>query len=111
MEDHVQRLDTLAFKLGEVFLSEADPDNWPGAGVAPHEMTKEDRGDRNWQAKNANQMGALLMRVIELKAKMSAPAGSPAPAGTPDTGQDDDVKRYEKQAKELLKKVQAGTGA
>lgn len=106
--DHAERLDTLAYKLGEVFLSEADPDNWPGAGLSPTEMSKEDRGDRNWQAKNANQMGALLMRVMELKAKMAAPAGQPA-AGEPPV--EDDVNKYEKQAKELLKKVQAGTGA
>lgn len=106
--DQAQRLEKLAFKLGEIFLTEADPDNWPGAEVTPQQMTKEQRGDRNWQAKNANQMGALLVRVLELKVRMSDGSAPPSPS-QPD--QADEVRKYEKQATDLLKRVRAKSGA
>ena len=94
--DQEQSLADLTEKLADVFLSEADPGNWNGAGESQAEMTKETRGARNWDMKNANQAGALVMRALEIKARLGgAPA---APQDEPEL----DIAKFEKQARELI---------
>ena len=98
------RLGDLAEKLAEVFLVEADPDQWAGAGEIPAERSKEDRGDRQWDLKNANQLGLLLARSLELRQRLSVRPGSPdstVPAYNPE----DDIKRFEREAVKVLERV------
>lgn len=65
-EDQRQRLADLEEKLVEVFLDEADPDNWPGAGLPPNQMEQKTRGDRYWSKKNAAATMVLLGGVGKL---------------------------------------------
>jgi len=100
--DQTQRLGDLAEKVMDVFLDAADPSMWAGDGETPADMAPNVRGARNWDIKNANQAGALMARVLDLRDRLGGRASSPADA---DDAADADVARYEKQAKELLKRV------
>lgn len=64
--DQLTRLQGLSVKLAEVFLDEADPDTWSGAGVSTADMSREERGDRVWCKKNAVATLALLNGVVVL---------------------------------------------
>jgi len=109
MSDRTERINDLTERLADVFLTEADPDNWSGAGVHPTEMDPQTRGARNWDAKNANQVGALLMRTLELRERF---AGLP---GFKPTGEDDradaNIAKYEREAKRLLDTVSQRRGS
>lgn len=98
----IERAEELAQKLATTFFDQANPDNWTAAELSPAAMTKEQRGDRNWDVKNANQMGALLMRVIELKQKLTDPDSKPPPT---DAEPDKNIAAYEKQAKQMIAQV------
>lgn len=50
----------------EVVLFEADPNNWPGAGKRQEDMTAQDRGDRYWCKKNANQAITTAVKIETL---------------------------------------------
>ena len=39
-EDQYQRMKELSEKLADAFILEADPDDWPGAGLKPNQMTQ-----------------------------------------------------------------------
>jgi len=115
-EQHETRLAILAEKLADVFLEEADPSQWPGAAVAPAERSKEHRGDRNWELRNANQVGLLLARVIELRARVKwvrqseeSPDDPPPPPPGGTLGNADpeaDMQRFEREAAAVLDRVQ-----
>ena len=64
--DQFQQLQDLSERLADVFLSEADPDNWSGAGKLPADMTKNERGDRHWDRKGAMGTGGVLRYTIDL---------------------------------------------
>jgi len=108
-EDQKTRLDELASDLMDEFTREADPVNWTGAGMEPSRMTPDIRGARNWDVKNANQIGALLARAIDLRARLAAPqpAQQPEPgaepAAQPDDAAEADISKFEKIAKAALK--------
>ena len=97
------RIQTLANEVMDAFLDAADPANWAGVGKKPAEMTPDVRGARNWDVKNANQVGALTARILDLRDRMGGAA--PAPGANPDDAAEADVAKYEKQAKELLKRA------
>lgn len=105
--DQAKQLETLAEKVLDVFLTEANPENWTGAQTPADEMNPATRGARNWDMKNANQAGALAMRVLDLKDRVAglAPAGPGA-----DDAADADIAKFEKQAKKLLEAVGARRG-
>lgn len=107
--DQLQKVDALAEQVMDVFISEADPKSWTGSGLAPAQMTPEVRGARNWDMKNANQAGALALRVLELKDRIEGllPSGGPGA----DDRADDDIAKFEKQAKKLLESVSSRRGA
>ncbi|TXI89642.1 MAG: hypothetical protein E6Q40_02015 [Cupriavidus sp.] len=65
-EDQKLRLQDLAERLADVFISEADPDNWSGSGKLPNEMTKQERGDRHWDRKGAMGTGGVLKYTLDL---------------------------------------------
>ena len=73
--DQIERLKALSEKLADVVLEEADPDNWPGVGQAPGDMTQQERGDRYWCKKNAAATFALLHRAQTLTAEVSGDGG------------------------------------
>lgn len=65
-EDQKQKLEALAERLADVFIVEADPENWSGAGVIPKDMTQQQRGDRHWDRKGAMGTGGVLRYTLDL---------------------------------------------
>lgn len=66
-----EKMARIESKLVDVFLEEADPDQW--AKVNPEDGPKVQqiaRGDRYWQCKVANQTMALLTRITAYRAKL-----------------------------------------
>lgn len=107
-KDQFDRLDDLAQRVGEVFITEADPDNWNGAGVPLRDLDEKARGNRYWDKKNAIQTGALLARVFDLIERGKTPNGGPL---IHEDDAEEQIKRYEKKAKELIRGIQEGTAA
>jgi hypothetical protein len=105
--DQLQRLQDLSEKLIDVVLEEADPDQWPGAGLPIAAMSKQDRGDRFWCKRNANATFALAQRVEEL-------IGGHVGTFESDDDMEKTIQRREKEASELLaramKKAKGVTG-
>jgi len=102
-QTQIERLQELQELLADVFLDEADPRNWPSAGVKQADMPQKDRGDRVWIKKNAMGTVNLICRITTLLAP-SAPAGG----GTPDDEKQelaDMRKAAEKEATELLTRL------
>lgn len=67
--DQLTRLQDLAEKLADKFLIEADPDEWPGAGKLPADLTVQERGDGYWAKKNAMATGGVLRFTMDVLAK------------------------------------------
>ena len=103
-EDQIERLKTLAEDIGEVFLEEADPNTWSGAGMPLSAMSKDDRGGRYWDKKNAIQTGTLLARVLDLTDRHNGLLGPNFIVSEEDA--EKDIKKYESKAKDLLKGIQ-----
>ena len=78
-EDQIARLTDLSEKLADVVLEEADPDEWPGAGMPLAAISQQERGDRYWCKKNAAATFALLERTQSLLTDASEldPHGKP----------------------------------
>ncbi|WP_050465095.1 hypothetical protein [Herbaspirillum autotrophicum] len=112
-DDQYQRLQALTEKLMDVFLSEADPDSWPGAGIKPNAMDKETRGNRYWCKKDAAATLTLNMRaitMIDAIHRRTPEDGEPLGAGAPEGADaedslDSDIARAEKQAEKLMEKM------
>jgi hypothetical protein len=106
-QDQYERLQSLHEELADVFIGEADPKKWPGAGLAPAALDSKTRGDRYWSKKNAVATIALMMRITGLTALVQqAGTGGGAAAVTDENDQlDQDVKDAEKQAAKLLDAV------
>ncbi|MFT3720420.1 hypothetical protein [Pseudorhodoferax sp.] len=96
--DQISKLEELAVDLMDVFLNEADPSNWTGAGQAQVKMTKETRGARNWDMKNANQAGALTARAMDLLERVR---GVRRPLEGDDSPEAD-IAKFEREAKRVL---------
>ena len=109
-----QRLQALTEKLMEVFLTEADPDNWPGNGIMPNTMDKETRGNRYWCKKDAAATLTLNMRAITMidAIRRRTPDGEPPMSGgepqddDSEGSLDSDIARAEKQAEKLMARLQ-----
>lgn len=106
-EKQIAKLEELAEKVGEVFLSEADPDKWLGAGLEPNQMDAETRGGRYWDKKNAIQTGTLLARILDLRDHDKRNAGKGL--DKPEDDAEKEIKRFEKQASDLINAVQQKT--
>ncbi len=61
-QDQLERLHTMAERLTDVLLSEMNPENWPGAGEMPSDMSQQTRGDRYWCKKNCAATLSVIMR-------------------------------------------------
>lgn len=102
-EDQYQKLLELEEKLADACIIEADPELWPGAGVAPKDMTQEDRGNRYWCKKDAAATFTLLNKVITIATRNGTV--SPEEQGE-DLALDAAIKAAEKQGKVQLLQFQ-----
>jgi hypothetical protein len=115
-QDQFERLQALEEKLLDVFLSEADPDKWPGAGTLPAKMTTQDRGNTYWCRKVAASAAVLRERVVRMIDVQLGVAPAPTP-GAPDPGDDEaaevsqldaHIDAAEKDAARLMARLQKG---
>jgi len=111
-QDQYQRLQELSERLTDVFLDEANPDTWPGAGAALAVMDKTTRGDRYWAKKNAAATGMLMGRVEHLIGTIQSDShvGDGAAAVRDSEAElDAEIASAEKEAERLLNEVQRCT--
>lgn len=101
-DDQIQRLTELEEELIDVYLEEADPKAWPGAGMPIADMSREQRGDRVWSKRNAAASVMLAMETRKLIANDKQALGR-----DPHTEDEMDkkIKDAEKRAQKLLDKV------
>ena len=101
-----KKLEAIEEKLLNVFIEEADPDQWPQ--VDPDAEVKEQqktRGDRYWHAKVANQSIALLTRIVAYRLKLKeAVPGEKSPLDD-DVGHAADMRTAEKKVNARLSLV------
>jgi hypothetical protein len=98
--DQMKMLNDLAEKLADVFLVEADPDNWSGGGL-PADMSKEDRGNRHWDRKGAMGTGGVLRYTLDLLSHHVEGPSDPAR----ESDLDAKIKDAEKRATAALNRV------
>ncbi|MCA3182750.1 MULTISPECIES: hypothetical protein [unclassified Cupriavidus] len=109
-QDQYERLQTLTEKLTDVFLEEANPETWPGHGIAAGQMDQQTRGDRYWVKKNAAATLTVIMKtssligVIQQRSAAGAPDGVQPETEEPD-GLDGEIRAAEKEAARLLNKL------
>jgi hypothetical protein len=100
--DQLTRLQELAEKLADKFLIEADPDEWPGAGKLPADLTVQERGDGYWAKKNAMATGGVLRFTMDVLAKQE-PVDPTKPADPEkESDLDRQIKDAEKRGDELV---------
>lgn len=110
-QDQFERLLILSEKITEVVLEEADPDGWPGKGIALANLDASSRGDRYWCKKNAAASLGLLLKLQSL-AHIRRKIGISDPDETGSTADDDgdidkEIAATEKEANKLLAKIQS----
>lgn len=116
-QDQYEKLQALAEQLTDVFLLEADPSCWPGAGIKPNAMDKATRGDRVWVKKDAAGTAVLIMKVTSMVGMMqnggagAVRSGAPDPrgddeAGNAEDGMDIEIADAEREAAAVLERVQ-----
>ncbi|AQG98593.1 hypothetical protein A9R05_06905 [Burkholderia sp. KK1] len=107
--DQYEKLQALSERLTDVFLDEADPEKWPGAGIDLQTMDKTTRGDRYWSKKNAAATVMLIGRVESLVGSIqkgsAAGDGANAVHETEDE-LDAEIAAAEKEAARLLSQAQ-----
>ncbi|WP_336983929.1 hypothetical protein [Cedecea sp. HN178] len=108
--DYKTRLTALTDKLTDAVLEEADPENWAGGNKRVDQLTKQERGDRYWDKKNAAASLTLLIKVHSL-------IGMQTRGGTAkdNPGQDDEafelgqqVSKAEREAARIIERIQKG---
>ena len=110
-QDQFERLQALEERLTDTFLSEAEPDKWPGAGLDPGALDQQTRGDRYWCKKNAVATLSLIQRVGALVGQVQQAGSGTMPPGAPDAeGEardhlDAEVKAAEKEAEKLMREL------
>lgn len=116
-QDQYERLQALEEKLADVFLFEAEPTKWPGAGVDLSAMDQKTRGDRFWCKRNAVATLSLMQRVGTMVGVVQARGNGttpPAPDGDPDpeaTLRDEletEILGAEKEAAKLIRQMKSG---
>jgi len=97
--DQYERLRGVSEALADLFLEEADPSRWPGAGVPLAQHTQAQRGDRVWHKKTVAASLLLLINIERLtEHSQSAPARD-------DSDLDRQIADAEAQAVKLLDKL------
>jgi hypothetical protein len=119
-EDQYLKLQALTEKLLDVAVVDIDPANWTGFGIAPIEMTQQQRGDSYWCKKNAIATIGVIVRVETLLGRLEVRDNRPPPTETEggDDGEqslrdelESDIKSAEKQAAGLLAQFEKRHGA
>jgi len=105
-KDQIDRLNELSEKLTDVFLEEADPDQWPGSGKPLADLTMQDRGDRYWSKKNAAATLTVIMKTVNIVGVVQQGKNPADPQSGDDM--DKEIKEAEKEAERLLNKIQNG---
>ena len=107
--DQYEKLQALSERLTDVFLSEAEPEKWPGNSLDPGVMDQQTRGDRYWCKKNAVATLTLIGRVASLtniiQDQSKAGAGSASVTGDEEL-LDAEIKSAEQEASKLLDELQ-----
>lgn len=107
---YIARLDALAERLTDVVLDEANPDNWSGGNKQMAKLTKDERGSRYWDKKNAAATLTVLVKVhslIDLNARTN---GGKAIKQAEDEEAEDLAKQInaaEKEAMKIIERVAA----
>ncbi|EAM6080673.1 hypothetical protein CDJ04_07135 [Salmonella enterica] len=104
-EDYRTRLTNLSDKLTNVVIEEADPDNWSGSKKPVKELTKDERGDRYWDKKNAAASLTLLIKVCSLIGMQSRGATGENADDDDDFGLAQQVAKAEKEAAAIIERV------
>lgn len=97
--EQLKRLADLEYRLTDVALNDADPENWTANGITLAEMTSEQRGDAAWCRKTAVQTVALLIRIQQL----AQPVASRAPVN-PEQSEESLIKKAEREAAALMER-------
>lgn len=112
--DQIQMLKELSEKLADVFLQEADPANWSGAGKLPVDMEREERGNRKWDKQNAMATGGVLRYVLDVtQSGKTNKIDDEAEQAERDSDLDRQIREAEKRATTAMNRVlsKAKTGA
>lgn len=110
--DQYQRLQDIEERLMDVFLTEADPTQWPGHGMALGAMDKGTRGDRYWSKRNAAATLSIIQRasglVYAIQLQSSGKAdGAAAVTKEQEEPAEDEIDAFEAEATKLLAKMAA----
>lgn len=65
-KDQLDQLQNLQTDLFDVVMIDCDPRNWNGYNKTPQEMSREERGGRAFDLKNADKTLAIFARVTNL---------------------------------------------
>lgn len=111
-QDQYEKLQALSERMTDVFLDEAEPENWPGHKISPGSMDAQTRGDRYWCKKNAVATLTLIGRVANLTSQIQI--ASSAGTGTAtvteeESSLDAEINAAEKEAAKLLNQLQIKT--
>lgn len=107
----VERLEELADTLTAQLFEEADPKKWTGGSKDLLEMTKQERGDRYWDKKNAAMTLTLVVKMhslIDLNKRTKG--GKLVKDGEEEEAEslENEIKKANKAAMRIMEKVQAG---
>lgn len=104
--DQLEKLKQLSDRMVGVVIAEADPDTWAGANKTLEEMSEDERGDRYWCKKNANQVITTAVKLETLIALYERKGGQPKDNKV--TALNDKVVQFEQAAKERLERLAHG---
>lgn len=104
--NQLEKLKQLSDKMVGLVIAEADPDTWAGANKTLNEMSEDERGDRYWCKKNANQVITTAVKLETLIALYERKGGQPKDNTV--TELSDKVVRFEQAAKERLERLANG---
>lgn len=113
-QEQFDLLQQRAEQLTDIFLKEADPATWPGAGIDDIRMDAKTRGDRYWTKKNAFATMSLVQRIVGVIDTVRRKTSSPTDPGNPGAVQEHEEEELEaeaaaaeREAAKMLKKATA----
>lgn len=112
-EDQYRRLVALQERLIDEVLREADPEQWPGAGIAPGALDRDTRGDRFWCKRNAVATLSIEARIasrisFEQRRAPGAPEVPEEALAAVEDDLDAEIGKFEKEAARHIAKFRAG---
>lgn len=102
--NQLEKLKQLSDKMVGLVIAEADPDTWAGANKKLDEMSVEERGDRYWCKKNANQVITTAVKLETLIALYERKGATPKEGLAEDLT--NKVIQFENAAKKRLEKLE-----